>query len=481
MKSIQSRITATHLSLAVLLVAGISTISIIEITRYFETQLVTDMSKQADLISLFLRSKPTHSFEEIDKQVRLISGVESMRVTLIDERGNVVADSDVPSHQLPTVENHLQRPEVQQALQQGTGIDKRHSATVGRDFLYVAKQIKQAGTTGPFRDVSIIRLSMPLEDVQSRARDIRWTIVSTGVFVLLLVAGISLIISRRITRPMIQIADGVERIRAGNLDEHLPVTSKDEISRVAQAVNEMVLKLKSDIIQLKKLEDVRSEFLANVSHELRTPIFAIQGFLETLLNGAVDDPAVNRSFLERAQSNATRLNALLADLINISQIESGEMRMSFRYFPINDFLTGVADDFQQSAQQRTVALHLKLEPESSTEIYGDRERLRQVLNNLIENALRYNKPGGVVTLSSRSTVHTVCIEIVDTGIGIPPDHLNRVFERFYRVDKDRSREVGGTGLGLAIVKHIIEAHGSKVQVESTLGVGTRFWFELKKG
>ena len=280
---------------------------------------------------------------------------------------------------------------------------------------------------------------------------------------------------------MVEIAQSVQRIRSGNLEEHIAITSRDEIGQVASAVNELVDTLKSDTHRLTKLEHVRSEFLGNVSHELRTPIFALQGLLETLLNGALDDPTVNRSFLEKAQSNATRLNTLLTDLIDISQIESGEMRMSFRYFHVNEFLDAVAKDFHHVALQRKVTLTLTMESDAKTQVYGDRDRLRQVMDNLLDNAIKYNRDGGSVTISSTENESRVEIRVVDTGVGISEEHLPRIFERFYRVDKDRSREVGGTGLGLAIVKHILEAHRSTIAVESLQGNGSTFRFTLKKG
>lgn len=481
MKSIRQKITLTYVGLTVLLVAAISTISSIEVTAYFRKQLVNELSRQADLVTLYLQSDSTLSDDESDRRLRSVSLLEGTRTTLIDAQGAVIADSDIPAGRLSELENHLHRPEIQQALKDGLGVDTRHSVTVGRDYLYVAKLLNEKYRRNALQRVSVIRVSMPLEDVQQKTREIHAMIITTGLIVLILVAGISIIVSRRISGPMVRIAGSIERIRSGNLDERVPVTSDDEIGQVGRAVNEMAEKLKTDIVQLRKLEGVRSEFLANVSHELRTPIFAIQGFLETLLSGAIDDPTVNRSFLERAQSNASRLNTLLTDLINISQIESGEMRMSFRYFRVREFLDMITRDFQTAAQHRQIKLTCRIEVDGNVEVFGDRERLRQVLDNLIENALRYNTPNGLVELSAKQAGEMVRIAVSDTGIGIPPEHLGRVFERFYRVDKDRSREVGGTGLGLAIVKHIVEAHGSKVEVTSLPGAGSTFSFNLKMG
>jgi two-component system phosphate regulon sensor histidine kinase PhoR len=242
----------------------------------------------------------------------------------------------------------------------------------------------------------------------------------------------------------------------------------------------MAGKLGDDIGRLKKLERIRSEFLGNVSHELRTPIFSLQGFLETLLDGAIDDPAVNREFLEKAHRHAQRLNLLLNDLIEISRIESGEMQMSFRYFAIREFLERMLEEMRPQADQKGVALTLVPGAPAGEQVFGDRDRLKQVIVNLIDNAIKYTNPGGTIALSAEADGDRCTVRVSDTGIGIPEEHHSRIFERFYRVDRDRSRDVGGTGLGLAIVKHIIEAHGGAIAVASTPGKGSVFSFTLKR-
>jgi two-component system phosphate regulon sensor histidine kinase PhoR len=343
----------------------------------------------------------------------------------------------------------------------------------------MAKEVKKPPTHSFFQNLRYIRLSVPYEQVQRQIDQIRSIVIVAGIGILLAIILVSVFISRRITYPMTQIVRGVERVRAGDLDARLSVKSNDEIGLTAKAINELVEKLKADIIQLKKLEQVRSQFLGNVSHELRTPIFAVQGYLETLLGGAVDDASVNRSFLEKAQTNLERLNSLLEDLINISQIESGEMKMSFRIFRVNEFIESVYKEYETISASRRVALRLLLNTTSEDEVFGDRERLRQVLNNLLTNAMNYNKQGGEVVLSSEKVANGIQISVKDTGVGISSEHIPRIFERFYRVDSDRSRALGGTGLGLAIVKHIIEAHSSSVTVESKVGEGSVFRFVLK--
>ena len=480
MKSIRSKITITYVVLALSIVIGVSAILSWEVDSYVKLQLVQDLNRQIDWIAFSLERDTSLTLQQIDGQIRHVAGLENLRITLIDDNGRVIDDSDVPFEEVPSMENHLLRPEVQEAQSRPIGSNIRLSATVGRNFLYVARKLNVEASVGTLKKVAFIRLSMPLEEVLDRVNSLRAIIAFAGIIVLIIVVGVSIVLSRQISKPMMQIAESVERIRSGDLDTHIVVASRDEIGRVAVAINELVEKLKTDIAEVKKLQTVRSEFLGNVSHELRTPIFAIQGFIETLLNGAVDDPKVNRSFLEKTKGNTDRLNALLEDLINISQIESGEMKMSFRYFNAQEFLEAVVKDFQELGHKKKISVSGSFSIASDVEILGDRDRLRQALNNLIDNAIKYSAPGASVVVSAEEESGGVRIGVTDTGVGIAAEHLNRIFERFYRVDKDRSREVGGTGLGLAIVKHIIEAHGSSIEVKSEIGKGSAFTFLLKK-
>lgn len=479
MKRIQSKITLTYILLAVAIMMAVGVISSLGIESYFRNRLISELSREADLVLLALGDRNL-STSEFNNLVRKLAQEGNFRLTLIAENGKVLDDSDVFVNDLPKVENHLQRPEVQEALRKGIGSHVRRSATVGSDFVYVAKRVEQPLQSPLLKDLGFIRVSTHLEDFQRTIHEIRFNIFLAGMVVLLVVLLVSAVISRRISKPIVEIVSHVQSIRQGNLDVQIPVSSGDEIGQLAQTLNELVEKLKADKIQLAKLEQIRSQFLANVSHELRTPIFTIQGYLETLLDGAVDDPSVNRDFLEKISRHTARLNALLSDLIDIARIESGEMKMSFRYFNLHEFLETVVHELQPSAEQRGIKLLLNAPSQQMLEVLGDRDRLRQVLNNLIENAIRYNKPGGEVRVSYSSNDGYARISISDTGIGIAPEHLPRIFERFYRVDMERSRETGGTGLGLAIVKHIIEAHGGTIDVASEVGKGSTFSFTLKQ-
>ncbi len=286
------------------------------------------------------------------------------------------------------------------------------------------------------------------------------------------------IINKNRRDELVTIKNVIEKIRTNSFNSAAEIKLGNDLRELEEEIKSMFLRTQNDITNLKRLEQVRTEFLGNVSHELRTPIFAIQGYIETLLDGAINDENVNKSFLQKANLHTNNLNNLLNDLINISMIESGQMLMSFRYFNVHEFLDGIIHELKPVAEKKNLELNL-VEFNIKLQLFGDKQRLRQVMTNLIQNALKYTETGkvdvGVIEEENSGRIF-----VRDTGIGISPNDVNRIFERFYRADKDRSREMGGTGLGLAIVKHIVEAHGSKVELVSHLGKGSEFSFSLKK-
>jgi two-component system phosphate regulon sensor histidine kinase PhoR len=275
-----------------------------------------------------------------------------------------------------------------------------------------------------------------------------------------------------------RISEVIRRIRQDEFSSPEEIVLNDSLSDLQEEIRGMFMRTKEDLESMKKLAVARKEFLGNVSHELRTPIFSIQGYLETLVDGAIDDKKVNKTFLEKAIRHTENLNSLLNDLIDISMIESGQMKMSFRYNKINSFIAPYVEDFRDMASEKKISL--KFEPaEDEIELLFDKNRMRQIIVNLIQNAMKYTEEGEVI-ISVKPSGSFVTISVRDTGMGIAPADLPRIFERFYRVDKNRSRTIGGTGLGLAIVKHIVEAHGSEIKVTSTLGKGSEFYFNLKR-
>ena len=258
--------------------------------------------------------------------------------------------------------------------------------------------------------------------------------------------------------------------------------TRDELDELIVQVYRAGRALQQEIERLEKLENYRREFLGNVSHELRTPIFAVSGFAENLLDGAIDDARVRHRFVEKILSNAHRLDTLTRDLSDISRMEMGELRMVLKPFSITDLIVETVESLEGIAAGRQIAIGMQLPP-SLPAVLGDRERIGQVLANLIENAVKYNETGGHLEVTARrvqgpSGAPAVRVAVVDDGLGVPAELIPRLTERFFRVDKSRSRQQGGTGLGLAIVKHILEAHGQRLHVDSQLGYGSTFSFLL---
>jgi two-component system phosphate regulon sensor histidine kinase PhoR len=302
-----------------------------------------------------------------------------------------------------------------------------------------------------------------------------WALAGIGVIATVRVV-IERWIQRHVTHPLGELSAALSALAMG----HQPMLGRYRLAAVdelARATERVAGRMRAVEQSVEHLQKVRSQFLANVSHELRTPLFAMEGYLETLLDGALEDPTVARPFLEKAHANLERLSALLGDLVEIARIESGEMRMSFRYFDIADLARSVAQQFAERAALQRVTIDVIAPPELLA--YGDRDRIGQVLANLVSNAIKYNIPDGRVTVRLEREDDRVAVSVEDTGIGIAPEHQARVFERFYRTDAARSRAVGGSGLGLAIVKHILEAHRAPFELRSELGVGTviRFWLK----
>ncbi len=244
----------------------------------------------------------------------------------------------------------------------------------------------------------------------------------------------------------------------------------------AAGANGAVLVL-HDITELRRLERVRRDFVANVSHEFKTPLTAIQGFAETLLSGALDDKANRNRFVEIIRDHARRLARLTDDLLKLSRIEAGQLGLEIRPIRVETLVNGCVETARLNAKARGLEIHVDLQ-ENAPAVRGDGAQLGEVLQNLLDNALQYTPSGGQIEVKARSNGHDVIFTVSDTGIGIPESDLERIFERFYRVDAARSREAGGTGLGLAIARHIVEAHGGRIWVESAVGQGSRFHFSI---
>lgn len=258
------------------------------------------------------------------------------------------------------------------------------------------------------------------------------------------------------------------------------VEDKNIFDAVQTRVMEYSMQKSKEIDQLKKLEQYRKEFLGNVSHELKTPIFNIQGYLETLLDGGMEDEKIAKDFLTRASRNAERLSEIVSDLLLISQYESGDLALQMTPYDVVDQVRDIYESFMIQARSKNIDLRFRDMSMAPVMVVADKLRIGQVFYNLISNAIRYCNEGCFVSASFTDRGDRILVEIRDNGPGIAQEHHSRLFERFYRVDRARSRDKGGTGLGLAIVKHIVEAHKQTISVESAVGLGTTFSFTLAR-
>lgn len=273
-----------------------------------------------------------------------------------------------------------------------------------------------------------------------------------------------------------------EQIRVNDLSK-LEANKKyghSSLSQIHKEIYDYAHNKQTEINELKQLAQFRRQFLADVSHELKTPIFAAQGFVHTLLDGAIDDKENRVKFLKKAAKNLDGLDVLVQDLLTVSHMEAGDITMQFDAVNLKDMVKEIFDQMEAVTTKDNIRLKLNNPFGRDVIVKADEQRLQQVMVNLISNAIKYSDEGAEVTVTLLDIGSKVKVSVTDTGVGIPSEHLNRIFERFYRVDKSRSKAAGGTGLGLSIVKHILEAHDSEIQVESVFGEGSEFSFELNK-
>lgn len=285
-------------------------------------------------------------------------------------------------------------------------------------------------------------------------------------------------IERFIYRRIKRIYDDVSLLESSSLTSRTITT---DMSTLTAEIEKFAQDKKIEIDTLKIREEYRKDFLGNVSHELKTPLFTVQGYLETLLDGAIDDKNVRKKYLQRANKAVDRLIYIVKDLDLITKLEAGDMNVTWEEFDIIELIKNVFELLEMKAVKQKISLTFDMDYVEPIFVRGDREKIRQVISNLLVNSIKYGYENGTTEVSVENLIQNkVIVRVTDNGEGIPEQHIPRLFERFYRVDKSGSRKEGGSGLGLAIVKHIIEAHEERIYVESVVGVGSEFSFTLEK-
>lgn len=438
--------------------------------RTYQDTLTHDLAATGRLLAAILDNKPGQ-FD--NSQFRKMAEGLGGRLTLIAPDGQVLRDSEADASKM---ENHKSRPEVAAALDGRLGRTVRSSTTVGRPFLYVALPA----------EYGVLRLAVPLTEIRSGVNAIRQQMLTAVAIAFVPAVLLAAFLARYVSSRLAVIIDYAGKLADGRFEARLKPRGGDELGTLERKLNDTGKKLQATVeelqrehSELEKLERVRKDFVINVSHELRTPLASIQGYTETLIEGAIHDPANNMRFLTIIRANAERLGRLTADLLTLSRIELKIQRFQFAGYYVNALLSDTVDSLEPLAAKKDITVRIQRAAEKA-EVFCDAEAVHQILSNLLDNAIKYTPEGGTIVVGAEPAPERdfVRLFVQDTGIGIPGEDLPRLFERFYRVDKARSRELGGTGLGLAIVKHLSKAMGGEAGVESQIEKGSRFWFTL---
>jgi len=540
-----------------------------EVEKNLTSQIETEMMSYAKIIDLSPR-------EKITEQIGEMANISNCRVTLIDARGKVFADSEKDVTQM---ENHSNRPEVQEARLKGSGISVRFSSSLNIDMLYVAVTIRNGEKINGY-----VRLARPLHDVQKVIQKMYESILGASAIAVIVSLLIALFISYRLAEPIRAMERFTEKLRQGEPVGAILLNTADETKKLADNINFLVEELKDkirianeeksklmtaltsmtegvliinaqgliefvspvlgdmlsvryedvfgktlmeafrsaelqkiltefkrtgenitreitldmaevvilnvsvsavhgypqedktmivfhDVTRLKKLEKVKEDFVANVTHEIRTPLTAIIGYLETIKNGAIVNIDETKKFVDIILNQAERLNRLVEDLLTLSHIELKELKFNFENVSINAAITNVISLVETKAKEKKITIHNNVR-ENFPMIRADKDKLTQIFVNILDNAVKFTPESGRITIAAKEADAYTAVSISDTGIGVPRDEIQRLGERFYRVDRSRSRDLGGTGLGLSIVKHLMIAHGGRMEIESELGRGT---------
>ena len=389
----------------------------------------------------------------------------TLRVTIINTKGVVLCDSEAD---VENMENHGDRPEVLQALSGQRGSSTRLSNTLQTSMLYIAiPRIEAKKITG------VIRTALPLLSIDNLVDELYRQYVIVAVMLLVIVSMVIINIYRKISQPLAEIVDEANMFAKGDFSKTLPDYEIREIAELGVALNRMAS-------QLDRLENLRKDFVANVSHELKTPIATIKGYVETLLDGAQHDPADLERFLNIVLKQNNRLADIVDDLLTLSRLESAPVNqlLVLNHADACQLLHTSAENCQSRADAKNIEIRINCK--QSINIQVDHSLMTQALVNLIDNAIKYSNEDKTITLMVDENDQWVQLVVSDEGPGIPAEHIPRLFERFYRVDKSRSRRIGGTGLGLAIVKHIVHIHGGQVEVRNNSTVGCSFSINLPR-
>ncbi len=376
---------------------------------------------------------------------------ENYRITWVGPDGSVLFDNEADA---ATMQNHLEREEIKQALEEGFGEATRHSFTLADQQYYAAKRLP---------DGSVLRMSIAQMSVWS----LLFGFAQPICFIILAALILSYVLASRIAK---KIVKPINEIELDHPDQYYGKEDYKEIEPLLRHISAQQMQLKQDQQEIEKAAMIRQEFSANVSHELKTPLHAISGYAELLENGLVKEEDI-KPFAAKIHNESLRMTRLIEDIIDLTKLDNGGTEMKWEICDFFRITENAVDSLEAAASEMNVSIITSGENAPMTAIP---QMLYSIAYNLCDNAIKYNHNGGSVSVSVTQNEQDTVLTVKDTGIGIPEEDQKRVFERFYRVDKSRSREVGGTGLGLSIVKHAVMIHGGKITLNSVVGEGTEF-------
>lgn len=422
-----------------------------------------------DMKSVLLLLDATIDWESSDLEKQIVEISSQMnndyRITIIDNDGSVLADSETGNPE--TMENHKNRKEVKEAFQNGFGTKVRNSSTIKGSMMYAAY-------CSPTQH-KVIRISIH-HDVITDLMKMMVPSIAISLLLALSVAGVlTNKFAASVTKPILEISHKLEGIYDEKIDFNFPHYQYDELNIIARTTTDMSKSVQDYIRKLEKEKTIRQEFFSNASHELKTPLTAIRGYAELLQSGMASDTQMQKEFLGRIHSEVEEMTNLINDILMISRLETKELMPTKEMLCVKSVAEEVKKTLKPLADENNVSLEIHCCDEF---VYMDRSHLQGILSNLMGNAVKYNRPGGFVQTDITMDSTSLSIRVEDSGIGIAKEDQKRIFERFYRVDKGRSKRIAGTGLGLSIVKHVTEFYGGCVSVESQSGVGSTFLVQL---
>lgn len=461
--SIRAKLVWTFILLLIFGITAISSYSILFIRNYLLNQGEEQILNDTEWLAVTIEN--LQSNDRFETNLNEAARTSGYRLAIYDENGVIFAsvpyvEDSSGMEQLPgdllsdlrqTGDVHLVNPSESEIMTAYTAVE---------------------GAINPAR---FIQVSIYKDQIYEPIKTIRW-IIYTGMFISMgLVILVSVLFSRSISKPIIQLESAAKDIAEGNVDRNLHLDRKDEFGTLATSLNQMADRLRSDNEKLKYMYDKQRQFFADITHEIRNPLHTISGSLEMLQLDKISDEQKQR-YLETASRQAERINRLFKDLMTLQRYDSDSYFIEKKPFDLQLTLADIEEMFKSQAREK--GLNLIIDKKSVT-VFADPNKIEQVIENLVSNAIKYTNEG-FVKVSLKESEKEIMVKVEDSGIGISEDHLSRLFDRFYRTDKARSRDKGGTGLGLSVVKSILTAHGSSIHIESTPGEGSTFLFSLDK-